>query len=351
VDVLGFYSFGLRVAGEPARFIPELDLVLILAAVEALRRLWKLKTQPAWIPRLSAVALVLLSFNPGRHYVFHAWDIFPAEPDYTSRLEYQAQQWMTDLFPDRRVYVTGSIRFWFNVWHDTQQVGGGSEQGLINPNVTHAQWEFALGSEAKPSVLWLTALGADALLVPDKTSKENYHDFTYPEKFAGALPVVRDDHAGNVIYRVPRRYPALARVVDRARVMSLGPVRNNADVERLQPYVDALENGPASPVEFRWEGSDAIRLHARLDTGQALLVQVAWDPCWKAYAGDRRLEVRGDAFGHMLIDAPPGEQDVRLAFALPFENAAGRAVTVLSLLLGVALATGVTGRIRHGKPR
>jgi hypothetical protein len=41
-----------------------------------------------------------------------------------------------------------------------------------------------------------------------------------PEKFVGVLPVLYDDHQGNAIYRVPRRWPARARVVDTSRLDS-----------------------------------------------------------------------------------------------------------------------------------
>jgi hypothetical protein len=42
--------------------------------------------------------------------------------------------------------------------------------------------------------------------------------------------------------------------------------------------------------------------------------------------------------GFMLIDAPAGEREIRLVFELPFENAAGRVVTGLSVLAVLALA-------------
>ena len=35
----------------------------------------------------------------------------------------------------------------------------------------------------------------------------------------------------------------------------------------------------------------------------------------------------------MLVEAPPGDQEIRLVFELPFENAAGRVVTALALVL------------------
>jgi len=46
--------------------------------------------------------------------------------------------------------ATGSLRFWFDAWHDLAQLGGGSDQGLRNPLVTNAQWEYTLEVARKP---------------------------------------------------------------------------------------------------------------------------------------------------------------------------------------------------------
>lgn len=67
--VLGFFYFGLRTAGEPRRLIPELDLALILAAVEGTRGVSRVSPAVR-----TAVALIIIfgfgpaiSSTPGRH--------------------------------------------------------------------------------------------------------------------------------------------------------------------------------------------------------------------------------------------------------------------------------------------
>jgi hypothetical protein len=47
--------------------------------------------------------------------------------------------------------------------------------------------------------------------------------------------------------------------------------------------------------------------------------------------------VRKDAMGMMAIDAPPGEQDIAIAFVTPLENRVGRVLTALTLLVILAL--------------
>jgi uncharacterized membrane protein YfhO len=149
----------------------------------------------------------------------------------------------------------------------------------------------------------------------------------------GVLPVLYDDQQGNVLYRVPRRYPSLARVVATAQFNALKPPRFNDDVEYLGAYADAIENGPEAPTSLSWQGTDAFRVHAKLDAGQSLMVQETYDPAWRAWSSGKPLVVRKDAMGFMVIDAQPGDQEFELAFVTPLENQVGRVVTVLTLLI------------------
>jgi uncharacterized membrane protein YfhO len=81
-----------------------------------------------------------------------------------------------------------------------------------------------------------------------------------------------------------------------------------------------------------------MRLHARLEPGQSLVVQETYDPAWQASSGGRLLALRKDAVDFMVIDAPPGERDIRLEFVTPLENRVGRGVTALTLALLLSLA-------------
>jgi hypothetical protein len=146
--------------------------------------------------------------------------------------------------------------------------------------------------------------------------------------------VAYDSGEGDTIYRVPRR-PGLARVVDAARARRLKTPAYDTDRENLTAYVDVVEQFPEPAM--RWEGSDSFRIRARVAPGQAVLAMNTYDPYWRAYIGDRRLPVRRDAMNFMLIDAPPGEHDIRVVFELPLENAAGRVLTAASLLAVGAL--------------
>jgi hypothetical protein len=183
----------------------------------------------------------------------------------------------------------------------------------------------------------MLAYGVDAILVHDKTSQEIYHDYADPSRFAGALPVLLDDHAGDVIYRVPRRYPGLARVVETWRVRTLPAMGLDGDVRTLGSYAEALERGPDSPARTEWESVSAMRIRAEIAAGQSLVVQVAYDPQWRAESEGVTLEIRKDALGQMLIAAPPGRHDIRLVFETPLENRIGKIISLFSALIVVVL--------------
>ena len=335
LNVLGNYYFNFRVAGEPLRLLPELDMIYILAIVLILQWMWD---RPGIALRGIAIILVLAAFYTTKGYVRHAWHMFPTWPDYKSRVEYRITEWLWQNMPDARVAPTGSVRFWFDAWHDLAQLGGGSEQGLLNKQVEPAQWESNLGPKGEPTILWMQCMGVDALFVSDKRSQEFFKDFQHPEKIAGRLPVLYDDQQGNTIYRVPRRYPARARVVETATFQSLKPQRFNDDVEYLGAYADAIEKGPDSAPTLTREGTDAMLVHANVQAGQSIVVQETYDPSWQATAGGRALPIRRDAMGFMLIETPPGDQQIRLQFMTPLENRVGRMVTLFTLLVLLTLA-------------
>ena len=70
---------------------------------------------------------------------------------------------------------------------------------------------------------------------------------------------------------------------------------------------------------------------------QSVVVQESYDPAWHAWSGGQPLTVRKDAMGLMAIDAPPGDQEISLAFVTPLENQVGRVVTILSILVVIGL--------------
>jgi hypothetical protein len=367
LDVLGNYYFNFRVAGEPGRLIPELDMVLILGAVMVIEWLWH-RPRPAArvaalivevrgrpftiasvrrVPQVAAAIIVVAAFATTIGYIRHSRQISAPWPNYTARVEYRITDWLWKNMPDARVEPSGSVRFWFDAWHDLTQLGGGSEQGLLNTIAQESQWEITGGSNSQPAILWLQAMGVDVMYVPGPKSEEPYKDIQHPERFAGVMPLLFDDGQGNALYRIPRRYAARARVVEAAGLDARRPPRTTYDEEYLRAYVDVVENGPDSPVTLERQGTDAMLLRAKVDPGQVILVQESYDPAWQAWSKGQRLPLHADAMGFMVVEAPPGVHQVRLAFVMPVENRVGWVLAGISLLLLAALAA---QSIRARKP-
>jgi hypothetical protein len=187
-------------------------------------------------------------------------------------------------------------------------------------------------------------MGTEAVIVHDRNSEEIYHDYAAPQMYEGKLHKLYDDSAGNRIYRVPRRYPHLARIVDGARMRGFPVPATEPDFGLLSDYVDAVENGPSQSIAFHRVDHRTMRIRTRLEAGQLLLVQETFDPAWKARSGSRLAPTSKDLLGFLLIDPGPGDHDILLQFETPLENRLGAAAFVFGAATVVwLLVRGFTG--------
>lgn len=332
LNVLGNYYFNFRVLGEPQRLIPELDLLLILTALLPLDWLWDSRPRWRWAFLLPAAG-VLFAASP---YLRAPYRMY-VRSDHEGRIEYKLTKWIHENLPGRRVFVTGSLRFWYNAWFNGQMVGGGSEQGMLNQYSSPVVWAVCMEPVLATKVAWLQSFGASAVVVHDKRSMEIYKDMVQPELFVGQLDVLHDSGQGDIIYRVPRRYPALARVVDSAQLDAAPEMRAEGDNQLIHQYAAVIEKGPAAEPQFEWLDAHRIRLRAPVGPGQSLLVQETWDPAWRATtASGVPLPIRRTILQYMRLDPPPGDHEILLEFTLPLENRIGWGLALLGAA-GVAL--------------
>lgn len=337
LQVIGNMTIDFRVIGEPTRWVPELDLALIVLLMLFCEWAWRQRRRSVQAAGVLALAVALV---PCALYLRYAYKFIPPGTGHEHRLEYRITSWIHEHMPNQRTYVTGTLRFWFDAWFDLPHVGGGSEQGLLNGTIMPAQWEVNLGDDLAISNRWLDVTGADAIIVHGPKSTEPYKDIVKPEKFA-KWEVLFDDGQDNRVYRVPRRYPGLARVVETAAARVVPPMTFQHEMETVTPYAKMLNEGPAIQVTTQRQGSDAFvvkGLSAR-GAGQSLVVLEAHDGPWKAYAGDREVPVTRDVLGYMRVDEmPPGTAEVRFVFTTPRQNQAGRGLTALTALALVGYA-------------
>jgi hypothetical protein len=329
LNVIGNQYYDFRVMGEPGRLIPELDFVIFLGL--ALLFGW-IAYRVKW-GRIVAAVLAVACLAPGADYALHAWKVLPPAVRHQKRVEYLITRWVHDNLPGVRCLSTGSVRFWYNAWFDIPQLGGSSEQGLLNPYSQYVNAEAVGNDNIDAAIEWLQAGGVGAVIVHDKMSTEVYHDWQKPDKYEGKLEKIYNN-AGDRIYRVPRRWEAVARVVDAARIHAIPVSDAQMDYDTLRKYLDIVERGPDSPVQLQWDGTDQMRLHARVGAGQLMLVQETYDPAWRAYVDGRSVPApfSSDAFHFMLIDTGPGEHDVLLRFETPLENQAGKVIFFITVI-------------------
>jgi len=148
-------------------------------------------------------------------------------------------------------------------------------------------------------VLWLKALGVQAVGVSGPGSTEMYKDFVDPKKFEGVLGVLWRD-GGDVLYRVGKPHLSLARVVPKIDLVSRTPI-NGADVDPLRGYVAALEDPAMPDARFQWLSAHSARIETDLGADEVISVQMAFHPGWHARAGGKELPIARDALGSMTI--------------------------------------------------
>ena len=323
--VLGWHYFGLSVTGDANRLAPELDLALILLGAYGLVAAWKRR-----ILRPVVIVVLLAACFPAATYVRNRRWPFTRAKVIQQRCEFQTTKWMAEHLPGARALPSGSIRYWYDAWYDNEDAYGGSNQGMLNQILPVANWQITQGDRADLAVAWLEALGIDAVIVPDKTSEEIYHDYSHPEKFQGAIPEIYNDHKGVVIYQVPRRFPSIARVVDRAALLAALPPSGGDDREALSRYVSAVEHGPDSQANVFRPSLESFDVNATIAPGQAVLLQETFDPAWHAYSGGKALSIQPDALDFFVIDAPVGAQTIHLQFETPLQNRIGWILTLLT---------------------
>jgi len=106
------------------------------------------------------------------------------QEDITESVEYQIGKKLTEIVePGERVFLSGTTVFWLNAFFDIPQVRGGVDEAAVHLTWDKAAWEIREGTKVELSEKWLRELGVNYLVTHDRSSKEFYHDFTYPEKF------------------------------------------------------------------------------------------------------------------------------------------------------------------------
>lgn len=314
--VLAHAWAGIAIMPQPWRYHPELEMALALAACWAFSRLRLLARLVAFAGLALAMAL-----NPVSYFKRAAELIQPIDIQQT--VEYRAA---TFLNSSGRAYLSGSAQFWATAFSDVPLIGGGFDQGRINP--VNAALDFAIPytlADGPRTAMWLRLLGADAVYVSGPQSPDAYRqEWRDPRKFEGVLEEIWRDRDTS-IYRVPGQ-GTLAHAIRREHVVRRAPV-NAEDVEPVLPLAQALEDAAAQPpLRIEWLSPSQARVAGVIAAGELIFLQVNYHPGWRAASSGRDLPIERDGLGFMVLDPGcSGPCEVTLRFDGGEEMLAARA--------------------------
>ena len=293
--------FHMAIVPQPERYHLEMEMGIAMLAALVAYEVFKRAPQKASIGAM--VVLIIVLVPPLRICRRYARTVLITTIDITKTSEWKTADWLNRNWSGERVMLPGSSMFWLTAFSDTPEIGGGFAQGITDRELPVAMYGLTAGAGehwAEWSVLWLKALGVQAVGVSGPGSTEMYRDFVDPKKFEGVLEVLWRD-GGDVLYRVGKPHLSLARVVPRMELVARTPI-NGTDVDPLRGYVAALED-PAMPgARFQWMSAHEAKISTDLGAGEAISVQMAWHPGWHARIGTKSIPIGHDALGLMTID-------------------------------------------------
>lgn len=331
-------QWNLHFLPQSERYKVELEVWLVLFGVFVAAEL--LRSAPKAMRVAGAIVLLIPAAAQVRSHRQFAKAMIRSS-DARETIEYQVADWLQANLPDARVFAPGTIGQWMNAFTGQQQLGGGSFPTIpslpIQLPITGLTYLDTKPEVADWGIVWLTAFGVDAIVVPGPNSPEYWKPlFRGPEAFQGTLPLLWRERDTS-IYSVPRRKGGLAHVIPETVVVKNAP-RDFFDLNQVRLYVAALED-PAEPVaEWSWLDDNHGRIRTSMKPGEVISLQITYEPGWKAFAGGKAAFITPDGLAQMVVRADcSGSCEVDLSYDGGWEAKLTRLLSVITIL-GVALA-------------
>jgi hypothetical protein len=316
----------------------HLEMEMALAMLSAVLGYEVFKRTPQRMATGAIVLLLLLlapAIKSSRHY---ARTLLDRRIDITKTSEWKTADWLNRNWSGERVMLPGSTSFWLTAFSDTPQMGGGFDQGRTNAVLPVAGYVITAGAGGnwpEWSVLWLKALGVQAVGVSGPGSTEAYKGFVDPRKFNGLLELLWRN-GGDALYRVGKAHVSLARVLPRDALVARMPA-NGDDVDPLRAYVAALEDPALPEARFEWTSPHTALIATDLKPGQVVSLQMAWHPGWHARAGGTAIPIARDALGLMTIYPQPGASVIDLSYDGGVEMRIAKWVSAITAIILLGL--------------
>ncbi|MDW7986191.1 MAG: hypothetical protein RMI88_03105 [Nitrososphaerota archaeon] len=333
--VVGFNRFaGIELLPQAIRYNPEFDISLYGLAVSllffSLNRLRRYSV--VVITVLLAVAIIY--YAEGLH---SAWNIYRVgDHEIEDSLEKKIADFINELPGDRfgpRVYSTGSIAFWLNVFNGKPQVRGGFDEvpGSINPMWAHISYFVNNSPNSTLSIKWLKAFNVRYVIVDFPSARLPYKDYRYPEKFENKLNVIRD--IDNVkVYEVPlddSRPIQLVKKTDHIPIL-----RDIQDIQSLERYLELIEDMKCGhSLYYNVVSNNLIDVEIKeLGEDCYLIFKVNYDNGWRAYLDKVELKPNLIGPGFIYYNLSGVRGDVKIMIRYVGENALNWVFNMLSII-------------------
>jgi hypothetical protein len=306
---LAFFLLNLTLVPQGSRYQLEMEMALCLC----------FGCLCAHVPWRAALIVIILIAGVRQTVLLRKYAVSLTQPiDIAGTVEYKVVRWLDRNLPGQRTMISGDPEYLYNIFSDNPQMAAGHEPMVPNWEQRVAVYTIYSGMnagqhDAEYSILWLKAFGNQAIYVAGERSREHYHAVVHPHKFDGLLPILWHDE-DDTIFAVPQRSRSLAHVIPKDAVVAREPI-HGLDIDPVRPFVAALDD-PSLPVaEMTWEGTARTVIRAPMKPNQVMSVQVTWAPGWRARAGGRKLPVRRDGIGLIVLEPNcDGPCDIRLDF-------------------------------------
>jgi hypothetical protein len=225
--------------------------------------------------------------------------------------------WISAYSPSSgRLFVSGTPVPWVSGLEDVSQLRGGRDQIAPHPYWAMVAYQVRTGDSTTLSAYWLRALGITDLVVHSPDSSEFWHDFLYPDKFAGYKDFqLLESTGGDYWYHLSDS--SLARVTD-PQILTLPPPESATDAANLESYLHHLGHGlPAS-----WITPYQISVNSASNASSVSLA-VTSDGGWQAQSSTGvNLLTQTDSLGNLLISNPEHSDQITVSRRHPFTSPA-----------------------------
>ncbi|HVV45088.1 MAG TPA: hypothetical protein VHC72_07770, partial [Bryobacteraceae bacterium] len=342
IPPLGYEWFHVYPLPQPDRYQLEMEaaMAIVLGVALGSRRFASASGVKRMIVAMLLCALALVQIPRWRKQMRGTLPRF----DITNTIERTEALWLQSHFPEQRVFVPGSARFWLNVFADNPQLSGGFDQGRPSREIIDVTYAVPkVPGKGAEAVALLEAYGVRAVAVGGPNSRNVYRDYEDPQKFNGILDERWRD-GDDVIYEVPGD-GSLVHVVPAADLVTTGLLDSSA----IKRFAAALEQSP--PTALKWSGTDRAAIQTRVPANHVVSLQITWDPGWRATVNGESLPVERDKLG-LIILRPRCENGctVNLVYTGGTEAAVSDIVFGASFLLCVFLVYRGRRNAAHAVP-